>query len=115
MLLFFIAWTIVASKFEDSGETDIKHYGYPQIPLFWLFDVFYSVAWSGLIVAYALEILPYRLRARGLMIMNFFIQVALTIGNQCNPIAFKNLPHKWNLYCFYTVRQDPCQNRIFET
>jgi hypothetical protein len=103
MLFFFLAWTIVAARFEAGGEVEIKRLGYPQIALIWLFDVCYSIAWSGLIVAYALEIVPFRLRARGLMIMNFFIQVALTIGNQTNPIALENLPHNWNFWCFYTV------------
>lgn len=103
MLFSFLIWTIIAARFENTGEKDIKHLGYPQIAFVWLFDVCYSVAWSGLLVAYALEILPYRLRARGLMIMNFFIQVALTIGNQTNPIALANMPRKWNLFCFYTV------------
>ncbi|QGI85740.1 hypothetical protein CEK25_012469 [Fusarium fujikuroi] len=103
MLLFFLAWTIVAARFEAGGEVEIKRLGYPQIALIWLFDVCYSIAWSGLIVAYALEICPFRLRARGLTIMNFFIQVALTIGNQTNPIALENLPNKWNFWCFYTV------------
>lgn len=103
MLLFFLAWTIVAARFEAGGEVEIKRLGYPQIALIWLFDVCYSIAWSGLIVAYALEICPFRLRARGLTIMNFFIQVALTIGNQTNPIALDNLPNKWNFWCFYTV------------
>ncbi|KAF4453135.1 hypothetical protein F53441_4132 [Fusarium austroafricanum] len=103
MLLFFLAWTIVAARFEASGKTEITRLGYPQIALIWLFDVCYSIAWSGLIVAYALEICPFSLRARGLMIMNFFIQVALTIGNQTNPIALENLPNNWNFWCFYTV------------
>ncbi|KEY73196.1 hypothetical protein S7711_04162 [Stachybotrys chartarum IBT 7711] len=103
MLFMFLAWTIVAARFEATGETEIERLGYPQIALIWMFDVCYSIAWSGLLVAYALEILPYRLRARGLMIMNFFIQVALTIGNQTNPIALRNLPNNWNFWCFYTV------------
>ncbi|KFY75782.1 hypothetical protein V499_04254 [Pseudogymnoascus sp. VKM F-103] len=103
MFFSFLIWTIIAARFENTGEKDIKNLGYPQIAFVWLFDVCYSVAWSGLLVAYALEILPYRLRARGLMIMNFFIQVALTIGNQTNPIALNNMPRKWNLFCFYTV------------
>lgn len=99
----FLIWTIIAARFEIGGKKDIKHLGYPQIAFVWIFDVFYSIAWSGLLVAYALEILPYRLRARGLMIMNFFIQVALTIGNQTNPIALQNMPRNWNLFAFYTV------------
>lgn len=103
MVLMFTAWTIISARFEATGETDIQRLGYPQIAFIWLFNVSYSIAWSGLLVAYALEILPYRLRARGLMIMNFFIQVALTLGNQTNPIAMENLPNQWNLSCFYTV------------
>ncbi|KAI6779244.1 uncharacterized protein J7T54_007771 [Emericellopsis cladophorae] len=103
MLLMFLAWTVVAARFEATGKTEIKRLGYPQIALIWMFDVCYSIAWSGLIVAYALEILPFRLRARGLMIMNFFIQVALTISNQTNPIALQNLPNNWNFWCFYTA------------
>ncbi|KFY31023.1 hypothetical protein V493_01477 [Pseudogymnoascus sp. VKM F-4281 (FW-2241)] len=116
MLFSFLIWTIIAARFEIASKADelvygvdeiqmstVKRLGYPQIVFVWIFDVFYSVAWSGLLVAYALEILPYRLRARGLTIMNFFIQVALTIGNQTNPIALKDMPAKWNLFCFYTV------------
>jgi hypothetical protein len=46
----------------------------------WLHAVFYSIAWSGLLVAYSLEILPYRLRAKGMMIMNLTVQAALVLG-----------------------------------
>lgn len=53
-----------------------------QIPFIWIFDIFYSIAWSGLLVAYSLEILPFRLRAKGLMIMNITVQAILAIGQQ---------------------------------
>jgi hypothetical protein len=54
--------------------------GYPQVVFVWVFGVFYSLAWSGLLVAYALEILPYKLRAKGLMIMNLTVQATLVLG-----------------------------------
>lgn len=103
MCCMFLAWTITAAVFENSNDTKIKSAGYPQVVWVWLFGVFYSLAWSGLLVAYSLEILPYKLRAKGLMIMNLTVQSALVLGNYTNPIAWKNLPHHWNFELFYTV------------
>lgn len=81
MVLMFIAWTITSSQYEKAGDhPNIKATGYPQIVFVWLFGVFYSLAWSGLLVGYALEILPYRLRAKGLMIMNLTVQATLVVG-----------------------------------
>jgi MFS family permease len=79
MLGSFVAWTITCAIYENSNETNMAA-GYAQIPCVWIFGVFYAIAWSGLLVAYALEILPYRLRAKGLMIMNITVQAILAIG-----------------------------------
>jgi hypothetical protein len=75
----FLAWTITASRFEASGSKNMAA-GTPQVVWVWVFGIFYSLAWSGLLVAYALEILPYKLRAKGLMIMNLTVQSALVLG-----------------------------------
>jgi MFS family permease len=103
MACMFLAWTITAAVFENSNETKVKSAGYPQVVWVWMFSVFYALAWSGLLVAYSLEILPYKLRAKGLMIMNLTVQASLVLGNYTNPIAWKNLPHHWNFELFYTV------------
>ncbi|RDL38880.1 putative Lactose permease [Venustampulla echinocandica] len=107
MVLMFLAWTITASQFEKQNP-DPEHpvsmaAGYPQIVFVWLFSVFYAIAWSGLLVAYSLEILPYKLRAKGLMIMNLTVQATLVLGNYTNPIAWDNLPHHYDLSLMYTV------------
>ncbi|KAG9244736.1 major facilitator superfamily domain-containing protein [Calycina marina] len=101
MVAMFLAWTITASQFEKTG--DVKTTGYPQVVWVWIFGVFYSLAWSGLLVAYALEILHYKLRAKGLMIMNLTVQSALVLGNYTKPIACDRLPHHWNLSLIYTI------------
>lgn len=98
----FVCWTITCAVYENSGETN-KGAGYAQIPFVWLFGVCYAFAWSGLLVAYALEILPYALRAKGLMIMNITVQAILAVGGQTNPVAWDNLPKHWNLALFYTL------------
>jgi len=102
MVLAFICWTITCATFENSGDTN-KAAGYAQIPFVWIYGIFYSFAWSGLLVAYALEILPYALRAKGLMIMNITVQAILAVGGQTNPVAWKRLPKHWNLALFYTL------------
>jgi sugar porter (SP) family MFS transporter len=102
MVVSFICWTITCAIYENSGELN-KGAGYAQIPFVWIYGVCYAFAWSGLLVAYALEILPYALRAKGLMIMNITVQAILAIGGQTNPVAWKRLPKHWNLALFYTV------------
>jgi hypothetical protein len=102
MVISFVCWTVTCAVYENSGDTNSAA-GYAQIPFVWIFGVFYAFAWSGLLVAYALEILPYALRAKGLMIMNITVQAILAVGGQTNPVAWDNLPKHWNLALFYTL------------
>lgn len=95
MVVMFTLWTITSAIYENSNDKN-QAAGYVQIPIIWIFGIFYSISWSGLLVAYALEILPYRLRAKGLVIMNITVQAVLAVGNQTNPIAWANLPKHWN-------------------
>ncbi|PGH15110.1 hypothetical protein AJ79_02636 [Helicocarpus griseus UAMH5409] len=99
MFFMFLAWTITSSQYERTGHVSAA---YPQVVFIYLFNMFYSLAWSGLLVAYSLEILPYKLRAKGLLIMNMTVQSILVLSNQTNPIAWDNMPQNWNLSAFYT-------------
>ncbi|PNY27026.1 Hexose transporter protein [Tolypocladium capitatum] len=117
MVLSFVAWTITGAIYENSGiptpptadsprggikYTDIGS-GYAQIAFVWLFSVFYDMGFSGLLVAYTLEILPFHLRAKGMVVMNITLLIAVIIGNQTNKVAWDNLPHHWNFMLFYTL------------
>lgn len=35
-----------------------------MILFIWVFGIMYSLAWSGLLVGYAIEVLPYKLRGK---------------------------------------------------
>ena len=102
MVLSFMCWTITGAIYENSNETN-EGSGYAQIVFVWLFGVFYDIGFSGLLVAYALEVLPFALRAKGMMIMNITIQAILAISNQTNLVAWNNLPHHWHFMLFYTI------------
>ena len=97
----FIFWTLTCGLYE---EHNLPGSNTGMIFFIWLFGVFYSVAWSGLLVGYAIEILPYGLRAKGLMILNICIQAALTLNNYANPVAFDFfVGHTWKFYLIYVV------------
>lgn len=98
MCVTFVVWTIASSQQE---ATKSKAAGQAVIAMIWIFSVAYALAWSGLLVAYTVEILPFKIRAKGLMIMNFFIQVALTINQYVNPYGFQYLHPTWKFYTIY--------------
>ncbi|KAK0710320.1 general substrate transporter [Lasiosphaeria miniovina] len=98
----FVCWTIAGAIYENSFEGN-KGSGYAQLVFIWVFGIFYDIGFSGLLVAYALEVLPFHLRAKGMMIMNITVQACLAIGNQTNKLAWERLPHHWNFMLFYTL------------
>ena len=88
MVFSFTMWTVIGAIYEKSaihGPGDAVTYsnttaGYCQLVFVWLFAIFYDIGFSGLLVAYALEVLPFHLRAKGMMIMNITVQAVLAIG-----------------------------------
>jgi len=102
MVASFVCWTIVGAIYENSGESN-QRAGDAQIVFIWFFGIFYDIGFSGLLVAYALEVLPFALRAKGMMILNITIQAVLALGNQTNLLAWNNLPNHWNFMLFYTL------------
>ncbi|KAL0469255.1 hypothetical protein QR685DRAFT_572281 [Neurospora intermedia] len=85
-----------------AGETNMTS-GYTQLVSIWIFGIFYDIGFSGLLVAYALEVLPFHLRAKGMMLMNSTVQAVLSISNRTNKLAWDNLPHHWNVTLLYTI------------
>jgi len=97
----FVFWTLTSGLYDEHNSPGADK---AMIFFIWVFGVMYALAWSGLLVAYAIEILPYKLRAKGLMIMNICVQAALTLNVYANPVAFKYFKgHSWKLYLIYTV------------
>ncbi|KAJ7811307.1 general substrate transporter [Mycena olivaceomarginata] len=76
--------------------------GRAVIAFIWLFSVSYALAWSGLLVAYTVEIMPFKIRAKVLMVMNLWIQVALVINQYVNLLGFQHLNPNWKFYTTYT-------------
>jgi hypothetical protein len=62
-----------------------------------IFNGFYAIAYTPLIVSYTVEILPFFLRAKGLAFMNISVMGAIIFNQYTNPIALDALQWKCKL------------------
>ena len=54
-----------------------------------------SLAYTPLIVAYTVEILPYNIRAKGFVVFNFAISLSLIFNQYVNPVALDTIGWKY--------------------
>jgi len=98
MLVSFIAWTICSSQYAQHGTVAAAN---GVVGFIYIFYFFYCLAWSGLLVGYTVEILPYNIRAKGMTCVWLTVDVALFFNQYVNPIALGNIA--WKYYIFYCV------------
>lgn len=60
-----------------------------------------GLAWPGLTVAYTVEILPFRIRAKGLTLCFVFTSLSGVFNQYVNPIGIETLA--WKFYIVYVV------------
>ncbi|PPQ83376.1 hypothetical protein CVT26_012752 [Gymnopilus dilepis] len=93
MLVFWTLQSVCFSLYsQDNSKKGAAHTVIAMIS-------FLQLAFTPLIVSYTVEILPYRLRAKGFVLFNFSISLSLIFNQYVNPIALKNLG--WKYYMVY--------------
>jgi sugar porter (SP) family MFS transporter len=111
MFIFFSCWTICYAVFSEQGSSQAAH---AVIAFIFLYYAAYDLAFTPLIVAYTVEILPFDIRAKGFNIFNFTISLALIFNQYANPIALDALGWKYQIvyvvwlifeavFCYYFV------------
>jgi len=98
MLCTFIAWTICSARFAIDGSRSAAN---AVVGFIYIYYFFYNIAWSGLLVGYTVEILPYNIRAKGMTVVFLMVDIALFFNQYINPIALDNIG--WHYYIFYCV------------
>ncbi|CZT49535.1 related to hexose transporter protein [Rhynchosporium secalis] len=104
MLITYIIWTALMSSYEQSADPkSVKAKGLAKgvLAMIFLYNTAFSIGWGPLQVTYVVEILPYHLRARGLVLYNLFVAMALIFNQYANPIGVTNI--KWKYYIVYDV------------
>lgn len=78
--------------FYDKFRNAHVHAHTATIPLIFMFFAFYDIAYTPMLVAYTLEILPFNIRAKGFAVMvctfEFIEIVPLTISSSCRTLRF---------------------------
>jgi hypothetical protein len=106
-LACFVVWTALEATYEKSTNLNEDGTGGPSgiakgvLAMIFLFNLFFTAGWGVLQVTYVVEILPFNLRARGLVLYNLFVACALIFNQYANPIGVTN--SGWKYYITYDV------------
>ncbi|KZF23033.1 putative transporter [Xylona heveae TC161] len=96
MLISFTIITALSAVFAEHG---VKAAGSAVVAFLFVFFGFYVIAYTPLSIAYPVEVLPFRLRAKGLSI-NLTVVFGTGFFNQyVNPIALNAI--QWKFYFVY--------------
>ncbi|WRT66015.1 uncharacterized protein IL334_002966 [Kwoniella shivajii] len=109
MIASYTLWTICNGIYAKSA-TNLDADGNPinanlaaghgVLAAIFLYYASYNLAMSPLLVSYTVEILPFRIRSKGLMVMQMSVNASLVFNQYVNPIALDALG--WKLYIVYT-------------
>ncbi|KAI5122310.1 hypothetical protein M0805_002386 [Coniferiporia weirii] len=97
MLITFSMWTLTTALFETRNNASAAK---ATIPMIFLFFFFYDIAYTPMLIAYTLEILPFNVRAKGFAVMNITVCLTLAFNQFVNPWAMDAIGWKYYLvYC----------------
>lgn len=104
LLCVYVVWTGLQATYEKQtalNGTGGAGYAKGALAMIFLYNFFFSMGWTPLQVTYCIEILPFNLRARGLVLYNLFVALALIFNQYANPIGVTN--SGWKYYITYDV------------
>ncbi|PHH84788.1 hypothetical protein CDD83_1399 [Cordyceps sp. RAO-2017] len=96
--LTFVAWTVAAQQYLERGSLAA---GRLVLACIFLFQAFYTLAWTNLVVTYPLEVVTYQMRAKAWAFVLLTIQVASIFGGYVNPVGLQSIG--WKFYIYYCV------------
>ncbi|KAI5238037.1 MFS sugar transporter-like protein [Aureobasidium subglaciale] len=94
MFVSYLLWTVLSAVNENQGY---KHQsiGVGVVVLIFSFNFFYAISLTPIPFLYLTEVLPYSLRAKGMMISSFSgIAIGVMLGF-VNPVALENIGWKY--------------------
>lgn len=106
MLACYVATTIALARFHISDAAGVQNNNaaHAVLVFMFLFYIAYNIGYSGLLVGYSSEILPYHLRAKGLTIMFLCVDLSLWFNQYVNPIALDAIGWKYYIvYCVFLI------------
>lgn len=106
LLVCYVIWTGLEATYEmstnlDDGSGGPSGIAKGVVAIIFIYNMVFALGWGVLQVTYVVEILPFNLRARGLVLYNLFVALALIFNQYANPIGVTNAG--WKFYITYDV------------
>ncbi|KAH6977362.1 putative sugar transporter [Ilyonectria sp. MPI-CAGE-AT-0026] len=104
LFIVYVIWTALQATYDKQVARDgtgDKGLAKGVLAMIFLYNFFFSIGWTPLQVTYVIEILPFNLRARGLVLYNLFVALALIFNQYANPVGVTN--SGWKYYITYDV------------
>lgn len=98
VVVVFVVWTIAAQRYVEHQSLIAGHV---VLACIFLFQAFYTFAWTNLVVTYPLEVVTLQMRAKTWAFVLLTIQVSAIFGSYVNPIALANIG--WKFYIYYCI------------
>jgi MFS family permease len=98
MLISYIVWTACSAVVNETGS---RPAGIVVVVCIFVFYFHYDISYTPLLFGYPTEILPYKIRAKGLAVELFGIYGSLTLMAFVNPIGLDTIG--WKYYIVFCV------------
>ncbi|RSH80251.1 uncharacterized protein EHS24_008824 [Apiotrichum porosum] len=93
-LISYTVITICSALFAQGSHAA----SYVVLAFLFVYFFFYAIAFTPLSLAYAVEILPYTMRSKGLSIFFICSMLSVILNTFINPIAFDAIAWKWYIF-----------------
>jgi MFS family permease len=101
MALMWLVFTIITILTGIFTHTHSKPASYACVAFIYLYSGVHNLGWTGAMMLYVVEILPYTMRAKGISLFWLVTGLAGAFNTYVNPLGFKAFG--WKFYWFYVV------------
>jgi len=99
MALMWLVFTLITITTGVFVERKSKSASYASVAFIYLYSGVHNLGWTGAMMVYVVEILPYTLRAKGIALFWLFTGAAGAFNTYVNPLGIDAFG--WKFYFFY--------------
>ncbi|KAJ7819517.1 general substrate transporter [Mycena leptocephala] len=96
ILVVLIGWTAATAEFTKTGD---HAWATTVLVFIFMFSPAYSTGYSVLVYTYLMELFPFRIRAKGIVLFSWFGRISLLFNQLVNPIGLENAGWKYYIRC----------------
>ncbi|KUI63545.1 Lactose permease [Cytospora mali] len=101
MGLMWLVFSVITATTGTYVETGSRHAGNATVAFIYLYSGVHNIGWTGAMIVYVVEILPYGLRAKGMALFWLLTGACGAFNTYVNPLGMDAFG--WKFYFFYVA------------